>query len=67
MNTVEENKHFFTNRQIARAYKARELHHALGTPSIHDFKATIILNAIKNNPVTLEDVKISEMIFGPDI
>jgi hypothetical protein len=67
MNTVEENKRFFTNRQIARAYKARELYHALGTPSIHDFKATIIMNAIKNNPVTLEDVKISEMIFGPDI
>jgi hypothetical protein len=67
MNTVEENKRFFTNRQIARAYKARELYHALGTPSIHDFKATIIMNAIKNNPVTLEDVKISERIFGPDI
>jgi hypothetical protein len=34
---------------------------------INDFKATIIMNPIKNNPVTSEDVKISEMIFGPDI
>jgi hypothetical protein len=25
------------------------------------------MNTIKNNPVTLEDVKISEMIFGSDI
>jgi hypothetical protein len=67
MNTVEEHKQFFTNRQLATAYMARVLYHALGTPSVHDFNATIIMNAIKNNPVTLEDVKISEMIFGSDI
>jgi hypothetical protein len=67
MNTVEENKQFFTNRQIVRAYKARELYHAPGTPSVHDFKTTINMSAIKNNHVTLEDVKISEMIFGSNI
>ena len=25
------------------------------------------MNMIRNNPVTLEDIKISENIFGPDI
>jgi predicted transcriptional regulator len=64
MNTVEENKHFFTNRQIAAVYKARELYHALETTSVHDFKTIIIMNVIKNNPVSLEDLKISERIFG---
>jgi hypothetical protein len=47
MNKVEENKKLFTNRQIAREYKARELYHALGTPSVHDFKTIIIMNAAK--------------------
>jgi hypothetical protein len=64
MNKVEENKKFFTDRHIARAYKAREPNQTLGTPSVHDFKTIIIMNAIKNKPVTLKDVKISEMIFG---
>jgi hypothetical protein len=67
MNTVEENKQFYTERQIARAYKARELYHTLGTPSVHDFKTIIIMNAIKNKPVTLKDMKISEMIFGSNV
>jgi hypothetical protein len=60
VNTVEENKLAYTNRQFERAKKARELYHALGTPSISDFKAIIRMNAIKNNPITLEDIKIAE-------
>jgi hypothetical protein len=67
VNTVEENKLAYTNRQFERAKKARELYHALGTPSISDFKAIIRMNAIKNNPITLEDIKIAENIFGPDV
>jgi hypothetical protein len=67
LNTVEERKKVFTNLQILRAYEARELYHCLGTPSVHDFKAIINMNAIRNNPVTIEDVNISEAIFGPDI
>jgi hypothetical protein len=30
-------------------------------------KAIIWMNAIKNNPVTKEDVNIAEKIFGPDV
>jgi hypothetical protein len=30
-------------------------------------KAIIWMNAIKNNPVTTEDVDIAEKIFGPDL
>jgi hypothetical protein len=25
------------------------------------------MNTIKNNPITLEDIKIAENIFGPDV
>lgn len=57
LNTVEENKSFYTQRQFDRAKRARDLYHALGTPSIHDFKAMLRMNSINNNPVTTEDRK----------
>ena len=64
---MDENKAFFTNRQFARAKKAQELYHALGTPSIQDFKAILRMNIIANNPVTIEDIETAEQIFGSDI
>jgi len=67
LNTVEENKSMYTDHQVAKAKRARELCHAVGTPSIKDFKAIITMNCIKNNPVTIEDIDIAEKTFGPDI
>jgi hypothetical protein len=34
---------------------------------LKDFKVNIQMNNIKNNPITLEDIKLAENIFGPDI
>ncbi|KAI2506113.1 Reverse transcriptase (RNA-dependent DNA polymerase) [Fragilaria crotonensis] len=67
LNTVEENKTFFTQRQFERAKRARDLYHALGTPSITDFKAMLRMNTIIGNPVTTEDIVMAEQIFGTDI
>ena len=44
VNTLEENKSFYTPRQFERAKQARELYHAIGTQSISDFKAALSLN-----------------------
>ena len=66
-NTAEDNKAFFTERQFQQAKTARELYNTLGSPSLKDFKAIIRMDFIKNNPVTMEDIKIAESIFGPDI
>ena len=67
VNTIDKNKMFFTQKQYQRAKKARELFHALGTPSIKDFKNVIITNAIANNPVNQEDIDLAQQIFGEDI
>lgn len=67
LNTVEENKTFFTQRQFERAKRARDLYHALGTPSVNDFKAMLRMNTIIGNPVTTEDIVMAEQIFGTDI
>ena len=66
-NTVEENKKFYTERELERAKQACDLFHALDTPSINDFKARICMNTINNNPVTTDDIKIAKKIFGPDV
>ena len=67
VSSVEENKKFYTPNQFERAKKARDLYHAIGTPSINDFKAMLRMNMISNNPVTTEDINVAERIFGPDI
>jgi hypothetical protein len=67
VNTIEENKLFFTQRQYQRAKKARELYHTLGTLSIKDFKNIITMNAIADNPVNTKDIEFALQIFGEDI
>jgi hypothetical protein len=42
--TIAENKQNFTTRQFESAKRARQLYHALGTPSTKDFKAVIRMN-----------------------
>ena len=39
----------------------------LGAPSPKDFKHIAQTNQIANDPVTLEDIKIAESVFGKDI
>ena len=67
VETVEENKLFYTDRQIERAKRARALMHTLGNPSVRDLKAVIKMNSITNCPVTTDDVNLAEKIFGKDV
>jgi hypothetical protein len=39
----------------------------VGTPTIETFKTLLKMNAIRNCPVTTEDVNIAEKIFGPNM
>jgi hypothetical protein len=67
IDSVNENKKLFTNRQVQQAKLVRQIYHAIGTPSLHDFKAIINTNIIRNLPITLNDINTAEMIFGPDV
>jgi hypothetical protein len=55
----------FTDQQFQRAKNARQVYHALGTPSFQHFKTIVMSNQIRNLPVTLEDVNLAEKMFGP--
>ena len=67
LTTVEDNKALYTKRQIAGAEKARALYQVIGYPSLRDFLHLLQTNQIKNCPVTAEDVKICQKIYGPDV
>jgi len=67
VNTVEENKKLYTKRQVERAEAARRLYEVIGYPSVRDYKIVVQTNQIKDCPVTIDDIKISEKIFGPDV
>jgi hypothetical protein len=67
IKTVKENRVGYTQRQFEQAKRARELYHIVGTPRIDTFKTLIKMNAIRNCPVTTEDVNIAKKIFGADM
>jgi len=67
VETVKDNQALFTKRQVKDAEKARRLYKCLSHPSMQDFKWLLQTNSIKDCPVTLEDAKIAERIWGRNI
>jgi hypothetical protein len=63
----DDNLKLLSARQQAAVKKVRQLHHALGTPSLGDLKAMIRMNLIRNNTVTTKDVNLAERVYGPDV
>jgi hypothetical protein len=67
VQTLQENKSFYTDREVTRAKKARMLLHTPGCPTIQDLKAIIRMNTIANCPVTINDIDLAEKIYGKDV
>ena len=67
VQTIEANKHGFSKRQILRAERALRLQETIMFPSIADYKNAIQMNAIKNCPVTIDDIDILLKIYGASI
>jgi hypothetical protein len=64
VDTVEENKLYSTPRQFERAKRARQLLQSLGFPSVSDLKKILRMNAIRDNPVTTEDIELAEHFWS---
>ena len=67
IHIVEEIKKKFTIRQIERANEARRTYAMVGHPSMKDFENMIRLNLLRNCPVTVEDIKIANKIYGAEV
>ena len=64
---VTENKKAFTDKQFAQAKLAWSIHHIMGAPSIAHLGKLLQTNAIRKNPLIIEDIKLALAIFRDDI
>jgi hypothetical protein len=67
VTTVAGNKKRFHRREIEGADRARELYGKIGRPSYQHFEHILKHNLIRNCPVTVDDAKRAQIIYGPDI
>ena len=67
VETIKDRMAGYSKRQIEQATIAKNLYKTIGFPSMNDFKLVIKMNGIRNCPVTIEDIKICEDIYGPNI
>ena len=67
LHTVAQNKLVYTRKEVQAAEKARKLQEIIGWPGTSTFKEYISLNSINNCPITVDDVKRAEHIFGPPL
>ena len=65
--TVADNAQFYMKQQVSRAKAAQDLLHAVRCPSMADLKNILKMNSIANCLITLDDVDITEEIYGPDV
>ena len=67
IQTVEKNKEGFTAEQLKRAQEARKAYHVLFAPGVQNMKGIMRQNILDNCPVTNEDLRIADAVYGPDI
>ena len=67
LQTVAENKKAFTRRQIESADEARKLYRMMGRPGLNRFLEALKSNHIINCPITVDDAKRAECIYGKDV
>jgi hypothetical protein len=67
VESVETIRRNFTKKELKQAEEARRLYVMMGRPSVHDFANMIKKGKILNNPVSMDDYKIAETIYGKDL
>jgi hypothetical protein len=67
VNTVEENKSKYTERDYQRALVARRLQNTIRHKSTADLLHIVKENLLKNCPVTTDDIMVAEDILGTNM
>jgi hypothetical protein len=67
VNTVEENKSKYTERDYQRALVSRRLQNTIGNKSTADLLHIVKENLLKNCPVTTDDIMAAEDILGTNV
>ena len=67
INSADENKREFSTLKLTQANKARVLQMRIGKPNTHDYIHYVSTNMIPNCPVTIQDIRITEISWGTDL
>ena len=67
LELVDDNRAFFTKRQLDSVDKAKQLYQHLGMPGYRKFFRMLEHNHIANCPITPDDARRALKIYGPDI
>jgi hypothetical protein len=67
INTVDENKSRYSNRDYSRAVLARKLQKIIGWPSTRDYIKLVETKQLPNCPIERDDIMAAEDIFGRDL
>ena len=67
VSTVTNRKQGYSSRDIARADLAKRVQEIIGRPSTIDFISIINNNSLPNCKVTVQDIKMAEDIYGPNL
>ena len=67
ISTAADMKRTFTRREIAAADDARALYRKLGRPSDAFFQKILANSVLHNCPVTVDDARRANCIYGPDL
>ena len=67
VNSLHDNKLFFTNRQIQKAKLAKKLLSTMAYPTIDQLKAMVRMNVIRDSPITLTHVDLIEKVYGKNV
>lgn len=67
VTTVHEKMAKYSDRDVLAAKKARHLQDILGRPSTRDFIRMVSTNSLPNCPITVDDIRAAEDIFGPNL
>jgi len=67
VNTVEDKRSNYTERNYSCAVLARKVQNQIGRPSLWDYLKIIEGNLLHNCPVTRADIMAAEDIFGPNL
>lgn len=65
--TSDENLSFLTPQHHIRAKKSWQMLRAMGSPSLHDLKALIRMNLIRDTQITNADINLTTKAYRPDI
>ena len=67
VNTVEDNRNKYSQRDYSKAQLARKVQKIIGRPSTKTFLSIVDNHLLPYCPLTRDDIITAERIFGPDV